>query len=96
MITKKEVEHIAKLARLGLDKKEIEKIQKELSLILDYFKVLKDVRTESVESTSHPILSKSYLRKDDVQKQSPEMVQKLIEMAPRKENGHIKVKPILP
>jgi len=41
MITKEEVKHIAKLARLGLTEKEIGKYQKELSSILDYIEKLK-------------------------------------------------------
>ena len=41
MISKEEVEHIAKLARLELTGKEVEKMQKDLSAILDYFDLLK-------------------------------------------------------
>ena len=41
MISKEEVEHIAKLARLELSDKETEKMQKDLSAILDYFNLLK-------------------------------------------------------
>jgi aspartyl-tRNA(Asn)/glutamyl-tRNA(Gln) amidotransferase subunit C len=95
MITKKEVEHLAKLARLGLSQKEMEEIQKDLSLILDYFKLLKEVNTEGIEPTSHPILAKPYLRKDEVLKQPSEKIQKLIEMTPQKEKGYLKVKSIL-
>jgi len=95
MITKEEVEHLAKLARLGLTKKEKDKIQKDLSLILDYFKLLKEVNTGGIEPTSHPISAQPYLRKDEVLKQPSEKVQKLIELAPQKEKGYIKVKSIL-
>ena len=95
MITREEVEHLAKLARLGLTEKEKEKIQKDLSLILDYFNLLKEVNTEGIEPTSHPILTKPYLRKDEVLKQPSEKIQKLIELAPQKEKGYIKVKSIL-
>jgi len=41
MISKEEVKHIAKLARLGLTEKEVGKYQKELSSILDYIEKLK-------------------------------------------------------
>ena len=95
MILKEEVKHLAKLARLGLTEKEMEKIQKDLSLILDYFNQLKEVNTEGIEPTSHPILTKPYLRKDEISKQSPEKIQRLIEIAPQKERGYIKVKLIL-
>ena len=42
MITKEEVKHIAKLARLGLTEEEITKFQRELSKILDYIEKLGD------------------------------------------------------
>ena len=51
MNTKKQVKHIAKLARLGLTQKEIEKMQKNLSLILNYFKILEEINTENIEPT---------------------------------------------
>jgi len=100
MISKKEVQHIAKLARLGLSQKEIEKMQKELSLILDYFNLLKEVKTEKVKPASHSILTKPYyakdvMRKDEIVKQPPEKINKLIEMASEKKQGYIRVKSIL-
>jgi len=55
MISKEEVQHIAKLARLGLTEKEIKKFQKELSSILDYIEKLKEVDVSSIEPTSHSI-----------------------------------------
>jgi aspartyl-tRNA(Asn)/glutamyl-tRNA(Gln) amidotransferase subunit C len=55
MISEDKVKHIAKLARLGLTEKEIEKFQKELSAILDYFEKLKEVDISGVEPTSHSV-----------------------------------------
>ena len=66
MITKKEVEHIAKLARLGLADKEIEKYRKELSSILDYIERLKEVDIKNVEPTSHPVRVDNVMREDKV------------------------------
>jgi len=54
MITEKEVQHIAKLARLGLTQGEIKKMQRELSSILDYIEKLGEVAV-AVEPTSHPL-----------------------------------------
>ncbi|MDP2664107.1 MAG: Asp-tRNA(Asn)/Glu-tRNA(Gln) amidotransferase subunit GatC, partial [bacterium] len=48
MISKEEVKHIAKLARLGLSDKEIGKFQKDLSSILDYVEKLKKVDVSGV------------------------------------------------
>jgi len=91
-ITKKEVEHIAKLARLELTGEEIEKMQKELSEILDYFNLLK--RTKTKGKISKVIKEKKALRKDQIKSQPESVVKKLIEAAPDKKENHIKVKAV--
>ena len=50
MISKEEVKHIAKLSRLELTEKEVEKMQKDLSAILDYFDLLKSAGAPSERS----------------------------------------------
>jgi len=95
MISKKEVEHVAKLARLGLTGKEIEKMQKELTLILDYFDLLKELDVSQVRPTSHSILLENVDREDIIKEESSETVNKILEQAPVKEKGHIRVKGIL-
>ena len=110
MITKEEVQHIAKLARLGLTEKEIEKFQGELSSILDYIEKLKEVDISKVEPTSHSITRalakggdeasasstevKNVMREDKSQK-SKVKSQKLLELAPETKDGYLKVKSIL-
>jgi len=47
-INKKDLEHLAKLARIELDEAEEEKLLKDLSNILDHFKVLEELPTEDV------------------------------------------------
>ena len=42
-IGKHELEHLAKLARIELDPKEEEKLLKDLTALLDYFKELQTV-----------------------------------------------------
>lgn len=84
MLAKEEIKHIAKLARLGLTEKEIERFQKELSKILDYVEKLKEVDVSKVEPTSHSFLLENITRKDEVFKFN----KKLIE-------GYLKVKSIL-
>lgn len=51
-ISKKEIEHLAELANLRLSRKELEKFQKQLSEILNYFKLLREVKTLKVKPTS--------------------------------------------
>jgi len=52
MITREEVIHIAKLAKMKLTEEEIEKFTKDLSGILDFFKDLEEVDTDGIEETS--------------------------------------------
>jgi len=94
MISKEEVKHIAKLARLGLAEKEIEKFRKELSSILDYIEKLKEVDVSKVEPTSHSFEVKNVMRDDQSQK-SKVKSQKLLELAPEIKEGYLKVKSIL-
>ncbi len=100
MISKEEVKHIAKLARIGLTETEIRKFQKELSSILDYFDALKEVDVLKVEPTFHPAehffeKKLEIMRKDKDKAQLIETVKKLREIVPNKEKGYIKVKSVL-
>ena len=54
MLSKEEVNHIAKLARLSLNKEETDKLQAELSSILDYIEKLKEVDVDGVEPPYPP------------------------------------------
>lgn len=92
MISKKEVEHVAKLARLGLNEEEIKKMQKELTLILDYFDLLKEVNVSRVTPTSHPILLENVYREDEIEEEDSQIVLKLLKAAPSKQNDYLKVK----
>jgi len=95
MITKKEVQHVAKLARISLTKKEEEKLQKDLSLILDYFNLLKKVNVDKVLPTSHAIEVENVMREDKAGRENPERASKLIKAAPEKKDKYFKVKSIL-
>jgi len=96
MLEKEEVKHIAKLARLGLTAKEIEKMQKDLSLILNYFNLLKAIDVSGIEPTFCSISESGIIgRNDEVKKESLEEADKLIKAAPEKEERYIRVKEIL-
>ncbi len=92
MITKKQVKHIAKLARLGLTEKEIKKFQKELSLILDYIEKLKEVDISGIEPMSHPLTIENLTRKDEVKTNTE--YQKLLKLAPETKERYLKVKSV--
>mgnify|MGYP001573520710 CR=1 FL=1 len=96
MISKNEVERIAKLARLELDEKEIEKMQKDMSAILDYFDVLKKAPRKSAEFNAEKRgRENNVLRKDEVEEKSSSLANNLIGAAPDRKDSYIKVKSIL-
>jgi aspartyl-tRNA(Asn)/glutamyl-tRNA(Gln) amidotransferase subunit C len=92
MISKEEVKHIAKLARLELTEKEIESLLKNMSAVLDYFNLLqKAPKPKKIELIYNDLNS---TRKDEVIS-SHNIVDELIELTPDKEDDYIKVKSIL-
>lgn len=95
MISEKEVKHIAELARLELSLKEIKKIEKELSLVLDYFQSLKKLNVEKIKPTSHSISIENVIREDFPEKQTKEKVNKLLKAMPEKEGRYLRVKAVL-
>jgi len=93
MITKEEVEHIAKLARLELTENEKEKMQKDLSAILDYVNLLKKAPSPDENQQFKP--AAQYLRADEARTPGSSVAEKLIAAAPDKKDEYIKVKTIL-
>ncbi len=80
-LTKDEVRHIAKLARLNLSEEEVEKFTKELSSILDYVDQLQEVDTEGVVSTAQVTGLNNSFRADEVKPSKAEADQ-LLETSP--------------
>ena len=94
MINKEEVEHIAKLARLKLNAKEIKSMEKELSSVLEYFKFLNKLDVSKVQPTSHSVSLKNIIREDKCKKQSEENVEKLLKAMPQRKGRYLKVKSV--
>jgi len=95
MISKGEVEHIAKLARLELTEQEIEKMQKDLSAILDYVDILKKAPLAKSKQGSRTSSGGTTTRKDVVDSKPASLANALVQAAPDKKDGYIKVKAIL-
>ena len=89
MITVKDVQHVAKLARLSLTEDECTQFTEQLDKIIGYFDELSEVDTTGVEPMSHPIPVVNVLREDKiVQTVSRE---DLMEGAPLKEGAFFRV-----
>ena len=65
-ITREEVEHVARLARLGLSEEETERMQAQMDAILTYIDKLNQLDTSEVEATSHVIPMTNVFREDTI------------------------------
>jgi aspartyl-tRNA(Asn)/glutamyl-tRNA(Gln) amidotransferase subunit C len=63
-ITAKDVEHVARLARLELSAAEKERMGRELDGILAYIDKLRSVDTSGIEPTSHAVPITNVMRDD--------------------------------
>ncbi|HWR20630.1 MAG TPA: Asp-tRNA(Asn)/Glu-tRNA(Gln) amidotransferase subunit GatC [Verrucomicrobiae bacterium] len=65
-ITLKEVEHVARLARLELTTEEKERMRAQIDSILSYIDKLNELDTSAVEPTSHVLPMTNVFREDEV------------------------------
>ncbi len=65
-ITIKEVEHVARLARLELTEDEKEQMRAQLDSILSYIDKLNELDTSAIEPTSHVLPLTNVFREDEV------------------------------
>lgn len=97
MITLKEVEKMAELARLGISEEEKGKFAEDLSSVLGYVQKLSEVNIEKVEPMTGGTNLESIIRQDDETKDiaDDEMKADILNAAPDKEDGYFKVPSIL-
>ena len=98
MLSDKEVDHIAKLARIELKPEEKEHLKKDLSSILDYINKLNEVDTSSVQPLYQTTGLVNSTRTDEPRKEFPmtaTLNDLLVGQAPAKHGRFIKVGSIL-
>ena len=91
-LTPEEVRHIAHLARLGVTDEEVERLQHQLSDILQYFERLNAVDTTGVPPTAYPLDLHNIMRNDEPEPPPPP--EDILKNAPNRE-GHFRVRAIL-
>lgn len=89
MIETKDVEHVAKLARLEITEEEKPKFARQLGDILKYVEMMNEVNTEGVEPMSHSIDFFNVMREDV--KQYEQTREELMSNAPDVESDFFKV-----
>ena len=68
-LTDKDVEHVARLARLGLLTEEKKLYKEQLSRILEYARNIEKIDTTNVVPTYHPLPLENVFRKDEVRRE---------------------------
>ncbi len=89
MITIKDVEHVAKLARLELTEEEKELYTKQLGDVLKYVDQMNEVDTSNVKPMAQVVDMVNVMREDFVHYEQTK--EELMANAPEKENGFFKV-----
>jgi aspartyl-tRNA(Asn)/glutamyl-tRNA(Gln) amidotransferase subunit C len=91
-LNKRDLEHLAKLARIELDPKEEEKLLKDLGNILDHFKELQELDTKNVAPMTGGTDLKNVFR-DDTESENTNRGAG-VEAFPEAKDGYLKIPPV--
>ncbi len=92
-LSREEVLHIARLARLGLTGEDVDRFRGQLSDILDNFEILRQVDTSDVPPTAQAIALQNVMREDVV---APSLSsEEVLANAPRRERECFRVRAVL-
>lgn len=92
-ISRAEVEHVARLARLALSPAEAERMRRELDAILAYVDKLRALDVEGVEPTTHAVPLTDVTRPDEPR--APLPVEEMLANAPDRSGELFRVPRIL-
>ncbi len=88
-ISRDEVLHVARLARLALTEEEIGKFQEQLSAILEAVGKVAELDLSEIEPTAHPLDLSNVWAADEVQPSLP--LEDALANAPDQEDGYFRV-----
>jgi aspartyl-tRNA(Asn)/glutamyl-tRNA(Gln) amidotransferase subunit C len=92
-LSEKDVQYVAKLARLEITEAEVEKYTKQLGNILGYIEEMGKLDTANVEPLTHPLDMKNVFREDVL---IPSLTQQeVLSNGPEVQSGHFKVPRIM-
>lgn len=94
-LSKEQIEHIAKLARLELTTEELEKYGQQLSAVLGYIDQLQEIDVTGVEPTAQVTGLVNVLREDIAKPWDEEEIKSALALAPELDGRSIKVKRVL-
>lgn len=91
-IEREQVEHVARLARLGITEAEVEVFSRQISAILGAMDVLNELDTAGVEPTAQVTGLENVMRDDTVRPSLPAAA--VLANAPRAEDGCFRVQAV--
>ena len=92
-ISREEVLHVARLARVGVSEEDVAKFTRQLSNILENFTALQQVDTGGVPPTSQSIPLVNVMKPDEVRSSLP--VDEVLENAPKREGDFFRIRAVL-
>ncbi len=92
-VSRKDVEHIAELARLKFNDEELDSFTNQLNEILTYVDKLNELDTENVEPLSHPVENSNVFRDDKIKPSVPK--EEALINAPEKDENFFKVPKVI-
>jgi aspartyl-tRNA(Asn)/glutamyl-tRNA(Gln) amidotransferase subunit C len=91
-ISREQVEHVAKLARLDLNEDQAQMYTEQLNDILRFAEKLNELDTDGVEPTSHVLPMANVMREDE---QQPSLSrEEALRNAPDQQDGMFRVPPV--
>lgn len=92
-ISREEVLHVARLARVGVSDEDVERLIRQLSNILENFTALQQVDTEGVPPTSQSIPLLNVMKPDEIR---PSLSQdEVLKNAPKLEGEFFRIRAVL-
>jgi aspartyl-tRNA(Asn)/glutamyl-tRNA(Gln) amidotransferase subunit C len=92
-LTREQVLHVARLARIGLTDADVEKFQQQLSSIMEHFDVLSRIDTTGVEPTTHTLPLVGVMGQDEPRDSLTS--DQVLANAPLEHDGYLRVRAVL-
>jgi aspartyl-tRNA(Asn)/glutamyl-tRNA(Gln) amidotransferase subunit C len=92
-ITREDVAHVARLARIELSDDELDTFTGQLAKVLQHARDVEALDVRDVPPTAHPYPLQNVLRPDEVQPTLPR--DEVLAQAPAAEDGQFRVPPVL-
>ncbi|MFH1638750.1 MAG: Asp-tRNA(Asn)/Glu-tRNA(Gln) amidotransferase subunit GatC [Chloroflexota bacterium] len=92
-ISREEVLHIARLARVGVSGEDVERLTEQISNILENFTALQQVDTTGIPPTAQPIPLQNVMKPDEIKPSMPQG--DVLSNAPQKEGDFFRIKVVL-